>query len=106
LNDEKATSADYQAIKALVSGEVNTLVGFNFIVIETRVEGGLTEAGNIVDSWFYQRPAVGLAVGIDMKTEINWIPERTSWLSNGMLKGGSVVRDEGGLVKVQYDKTA
>ena len=106
LNDEKATSSDYQAIKALVSGEINTLCGFQFIVIETRNEGGLTVAANIVDSWFFQRPAVGLAIGIDMKTEINWIPERTAWLTNGMLKAGSVVRDEGGLVKVQYDRTA
>ena len=106
LADEKATSSDYQAIKALVSGEINTLVGFQFIILETRAEGGLTEASNIVDSWFFQRPAVGLAVGIDMKTEINYVPEKTSWLTNGMLKAGSVVRDEGGLVKVQYDKTA
>jgi Tfp pilus assembly protein PilV len=106
LNDEKATSGDYQAIKALVSGEINTLVGFQFIILETRAEGGLTEAANIVDSWFFQRPSVGLAVGIDMKTEINYVPEKTSWLTNGMLKAGSVVRDEGGLVKVQYDKTA
>lgn len=106
LNDEKATSADYQAIKALVSGEINTLCGFNFIIIETRDEGGLTVAGDIVDSWFFQRPSVGLAIGIDMKTEVNWIPERTAWLTNGMLKAGSIVRDEGGLVKVQYDKTA
>jgi Tfp pilus assembly protein PilV len=106
LNDEKATSGDYQAIKALVSGEINTLVGFQFIILETRAEGGLTEAANVVDSWFFQRPAVGLAVGIDMKTEINYVPEKTSWLTNGMLKAGSVVRDEGGLVKVQYDKTA
>jgi len=90
----------------LVSGEINTLCGFQFVIIETRTEGGLTEASNIVDSWFFQRPAVGLAIGIDMKTEINWIPERTAWLTNGMLKAGSVVRDEGGLVKVQYDKTA
>lgn len=105
LNDEKATSADYQAIKALVSGEINTLCGFQFIVIETRNEGGLTVSSDIVDSWFFQRPAVGLAIGIDMKTEINWIPERTAWLTNGMLKAGSVVRDEGGLVKVQYDRT-
>ena len=108
LNDETATSSDYQNIKALVSGEINTLVGFRFIIIETRVEGGLTEAvvgaNTIVDSWFYQRPAVGLAIGIDMKTEINWIAERTSWLSNGMLKAGSTVRDNGGLVKVQYAK--
>jgi hypothetical protein len=106
LNDETATSADYQNIKALVSGEINTLVGFRFIIIETRVEGGLTEAANVVDSWFFQRPAVGLALGIDMRTEINWVPERTSWLSNGMLKGGATVRDNGGLVMVKYDKTA
>jgi len=106
LGDEKATSGDYQAIKALVSGEVNTLCGFNFIVIETRSEGGLTVASDIVDSYFFQRPAVGLAIGIDMKTEINYVPQKTAWLTNGMLKAGAVVRDLGGLVKVQYDKTA
>ena len=106
LNDQKATSSDYQAIKALVSGEIDTLCGFKFIVIESRTEGGLTEATNIVDSWFFQRPAVGLAIGIDMKTEINYVPQKTSWLTNGVLKAGAVVRDEGGLVKVQYDKTA
>jgi len=106
LSDEKATSSDYQAVKALVSGEINSLVGFQFIILETRTEGGLTEAANVVDSWFFQRPSVGLAIGIDMKTEINYVPEKTSWLTNGMLKAGSVVRDEGGLVKVQYDKTA
>lgn len=106
LSDDKATNSDFQNIKALVSGEINTLVGFQFIILETRTEGGLTEAGNIVDSWFFQRPAIGLAIGIDMKTEINWIAERTAWLTNGMLKAGAVVRDEGGLVKVQYDKTA
>jgi Tfp pilus assembly protein PilV len=106
LSDEKATSGDYQAIKALVSGEINTLCGFQFIVIETRSEGGLTEASNVVDSWFFQRPAIGLAIGIDMKTEINYVPQKTAWLTNGMLKAGACVRDTGGLVKVEYNKTA
>ena len=106
LSDEKATSGDYQAIKALVSGEINSLCGFQFIVIETRSEGGLTEAANVVDSWFFQRPAIGLAVGIDMKTEINYVPQKTAWLTNGMLKAGACVRDTGGLVKVEYNKTA
>jgi hypothetical protein len=106
LNDETATSADYQAIKALVSGEIDTLVGFKFIILESRIEGGLTTAGAVVDSYFFQRPAIGIAIGIDMKTEIDWVAERTSWLCNGMLKAGSVVRDEGGLVKVQYTQTA
>ena len=106
LNDEKATSSDYQAVKALVNGDVDTLAGFKFVILESRTEGGLTVATNVVDSYFFQRPAVGLAIGIDMKTEIDWIAERTSWLCNGMLKAGSVVRDEGGLVKVQYTQTA
>ena len=44
-------------------------------------------------------PCYWLGYGIDMKTEINWIAERTAWLTNGMLKAGAVVRDEGGLVK-------
>ena len=85
-----------------VNGEIDTLAGFKFIILESRDEGGLTVAANVVDSWFFQRPAVGLAIGIDMKTEVDWVAERTSWLCNGMLKAGSVVRDEGGLVKVQY----
>ena len=102
LNDEKATSADYQTIKALVSGDVNSLAGFNFIVLGDRVEGGLSVTTNTVDSWFFQRDAVGLAIGIDLKTSVDWVPERTSWLCNGMLKAGSVVRDNGGLVKVEY----
>jgi Tfp pilus assembly protein PilV len=106
LNDEKATSSDYQNVKALVNGEVNSLNGFKFIVLEDRDEGGLTEAANIVDSWFFAKSAVGLAIGMDMRTDIDWIADRTSWLSNGMMKAGSVVRDEGGLVKVLYDKTA
>ena len=31
LNDEKATSGDYQNVKALVNGEIDTLAGFKFI---------------------------------------------------------------------------
>ena len=102
LNDEKATSSDYQTVKALVSGDVNSLAGFQFIILGDRTEGGLSVTANTVDSWFFQRDAVGLAIGIDMKTSVDWVPERTSYLCNGMLKAGSVVRDNGGLVKVQY----
>ena len=81
-------------------------MGFTFNFIETRDEGGLTIAANLVDSWAYHRASVGVAQGFENKTAIDWIPDRTSWLSNGMLKAGSVVRDSGGLVKVTYDQTA
>jgi len=106
LNDTKATSEDFATVKALVNGTINSFMGFTFNFIETRDEGGLTVASDIVDSWAYHRAAVGVASGIDQKTEINYIADRTSWLVNGMLKAGSVVRDTGGLVKVLYDETA
>jgi hypothetical protein len=106
LNDEKATSGDYQNVKALVNGEIDTLAGFKFITVEDRDEGGLTVASNTVDSYFFHRSAVGLAIGIDMKTSVDWIADRTSWLCNGALKAGAVSRDGLGIVKVQYDETA
>ena len=102
LKDEKATSSDYQNVKALVSGDINTLQGFNIVVLDDRSEGGLTVAGNTVDSFFFSRDAIGLAIGMDMKTSVDWIADRTSWLSNGCLKAGSVVRDADGVVKVEY----
>ena len=106
LNEEEITSVDYNNVKALVNGDVDTFGGFKFVVVEDRAEGGLTTAGDIVDSYFFSQDAVGLAIGIDIKTDVDWIADRTSWLCNGMLKAGAVSRDGLGIVKVQYDKTA
>jgi len=106
LNDDKLTSNDFANVKALVNGDINSFMGFTFNFIEDRDEGGLTKSGNNVDSWAYHMDSVGLAQGFDKKTEINYIADRTTWLVNGMIKAGSVVRDTGGLVKVIYDETA
>ncbi len=106
LNDTQATSSDFQTVKALVSGDIDTLAGFNIHVVGTRTEGGLTVGSNVVDSYFYHRDAVGLAIGIEMKTSIDYIPERTAFLCNGMLKAGAVVRDADGIIRVKYKDNA
>jgi hypothetical protein len=105
LNESEVTSSDYANVKALVNGDVDTFGGFKFIIIEDRVEGGLTVTSDIVDSYFFSRSSLGLAIGIDMKTDVDWIADRTSWLCNGMFKAGAVSRDASGIVKVQYDET-
>lgn len=105
LADEKTTSADYQAVKALVNGEINTFAGFNVVVLEDRTEGGLTVATDVVSAYAYSKEAIGLAVGIDMKTSIDYVPQKTSFLCNGMLKAGAAVRDVAGLVEINYDAT-
>jgi len=106
LTDENATSSDFAAVKALVKGDLDSYMGFTFKIIESRVEGGLTVVADIVDSWAFHKDAVGLAIGIDLKTSVDWVPERTAWLSNGMMKAGAAIRDLDGLVRVQYDETA
>ena len=100
LGETAATSSDFNSIKALVNGEIDTWLGFKFIMIEDRTEGGLPLATNIRKNFAYHKQALGLAVGIDMRTEMNYIPEKTSWLINGMFSAGSIGIDDAGIIEV------
>lgn len=106
LGNTEATSADFNTVRALVNGEVNTFVGFKFRMIEDRAgaEGGLPLSTNTRDCFAYHESAVGLASGMDLKTEVNYIPQKVSWLSNGLLKAGSVTRDGLGVVRVRCEE--
>jgi len=106
MNDSTITSADYNALRVLMAGEINSFMGFQWKMIETRTEGGLAVASNIRDCFAYHKSAVGLAVGIDVSTEVNYVPEKVSWLSLGKVKAGAVTIDNTGVVKVQIDETA
>lgn len=107
LGETEVTSSDYAAVKALVDGQVNSFVGFNFIWIETRSEGGLPVDGSLDrTNYAYHNSALGLAVGIDFRTEVNYIPEKTSWLANGLFSAGAVTIDALGLVEVTSRESA
>jgi hypothetical protein len=105
LADTTLTSADYNTVKALVNGDVNTFMGFNFKRIGTRSEGGLTTATDVRTALAYHAPSIGYAESL-MSTRVDWVAHKASWLSLGMLKAGSVGIDADGLVKVDYDITA
>lgn len=103
LGDADATTFDKNTVKALVDGEITKWLGFNFHVLEDRDEGGLTVATSTRSTYFYHGGSMGStghAVGIDMRTEVNYVPEKTSWLSNGLFCAGSVLIDSNGLVEV------
>jgi len=106
LGTEQVTSSDYAAIKALMNGEVNTWMGFNWHVIGVRAEGGLPGVTTEEVAFAYHKASIGLAIGMDMKTSIDWVAQKTSWLCNGLFKAGSVPREPQGIIKVLYDETA
>ena len=103
LGETEVTSSDYANVKALVSGDVNTFLGFEFITIgSAREEGGLDVNTNVVDAFVWQKSSLGQAIGIDIKTRVGWSEDKDSWKSTGYFKGGAVIRDNEGLVKLQY----
>lgn len=106
LEDSTVTSTDYNTVKALVNGDLDSYMGFKFHVIGTRAEGGLPGVTGDEIAYAWHKPAIGIAIGIDMKTTIDWVAQKTSWLCNGMFKAGAVAREPQGIVKLQYDETA
>jgi len=100
LGTTEATNSDFNTVKALVNGELDTFIGFRWHIIETRGEGGLPYTGTVRTCFAYAKSALGLAVGMDFRTEANYIPEKTSWLANGLFKAGAVAIDPLGLVQI------
>ena len=101
LSETAVTSSDFNTVKALVQGEINTFLGFTFHVLGDRTEGGLIKDGSNDRTCFaFHKDAVGLAEGIAPKTEINYVPEKTSFLIASMFSAGAVAIDDEGIVKI------
>lgn len=102
LSETAVTSSDFNTVKALVQGELDTFLGFKFITLGDRTEGGLTGGGSGADRtvYAYHKNAVGMAEGMGVRSEINYIPEKTSWLVASMFSAGSVAIDAGGIVSI------
>ena len=104
LEETQVTSSDFNTVKALVNGDLDTYMGFKIKKIGTRVEGGLPGPVNDRVAFAWQKQAIGIAIGIDLKTTIDWVAQKTSWLANGIYKAGAVAREPQGVVKLQYDE--
>lgn len=106
LDSTVVTSVDYNSVKALVNGQVNTFMGFTFKWIGKREEGGLYKTGDIRDCFAFHRASIGSAYGIEPNTTVDWVPQKKSHLSAGQMKMGSIVRDLEGVFIVEIDETA
>ena len=102
LSETQVTSSDFNSVKALVQGEINTFMGFTFNVIGDRTEGGLTGGGSGSDRtvYAYHKMSVGMAEAMAVRSEINYIPEKTSWLVASMFSAGAIAIDAGGIVAI------
>jgi len=101
LSETEISSSDYNTVKSLVNGAVDTFLGFKFIMMGDRDEGGLSIDGSSDRSTFaWHKNALGYAESISASTEIHYIAEKTSWLVTGKLSAGAVAIDDEGIVKI------
>lgn len=101
LSETSVTSADFNTVRALVAGEINTFLGFTFHVLGDRSEGGLPIDGSSDRTLYaFHKDAVGYGEGIAARTEINYVAEKTSFLVNSVFSAGSIAIDDEGIVKL------
>ena len=106
LSETSVTSSDFNSVKALVQGEINTYLGFTFHVLGDRSEGGLPIDASLDRTCYaFHKDAIGYGEGIAMRTEINYIAEKTSWLVNEVFSAGAVAIDDEGIVKITCRET-
>jgi len=107
LSETAVTSSDFNTVKALVAGEINTFLGFTFHILGDRSEGGLAIDSSLDRTCFaFHKDSIGYAEGIAPRTEVNYIAEKTSFLVNSLFSAGAVAIDAEGIVKITARETA
>lgn len=96
LSETEVTSSDFAAVKSLVQGEVNTFLGFTFITMGDRDEGGVPKPSTRT-CFAWHQDSMGYAESMAQKSEVNYIPEKTSFLVSSMFSAGAVAIDDDGL---------
>jgi hypothetical protein len=99
LGETEITSQDFASVKALVQGEINTFMGFNILTIGDRDEGGIPKPSTRT-CFAWHKDSMGYAESMAQKTEVNYVPEKTSFLVSSMFSAGSVSIDGEGIVKI------
>lgn len=104
LDETEVKSSDFNTVKALVAGQLDTYLGFKFITIGDRSEGGLPLSSGDRKIYAFHKQAVGMAEGMGLTTRIDYIAEKTSYLVASMFSAGAVAIDAEGIVEITCDE--
>lgn len=103
--DSRFTNIAPNAVsRGAIDGSNN--LGLNFVLIPTMTEGGLPLSGTVRTCFAFHSRALGMAVGQNMRTEINYLPKETSWLVNSLYFAGAIAIDNEGIIKISCDEAA
>ncbi len=106
MQDDQFVSTFYTKNDVIDRARIREYLGFNVVVIPQMTEGGLQKVGNIRTALAWHKMSTGMGIGMNFRTEINYIPQNTSYLVNGVFSAGAVVIDNRGTLAIECDETA
>lgn len=112
LAESETTSSDFNTIRALVQGEIDSFMGFKFFLIPNRAEGGLPKTGDDRTCFAWQMRSMGMAFAgfeggqANPSVTVDWDPLRQSWLTISKLRAGASALQPDGIVDIVCDETA
>lgn len=103
LRTTEVTSSDYNTVKALVRGEINTFLGFNFIHSERLLETASASGIRKCPAW--TKNGMLLSFGKDITTRVAERPDkRFSWYAYAMLSAGVTRMQENKVLDIRCDE--
>lgn len=101
LGTTSVTSVDFNTVKALVRGEIDTYLGFTFIKSTL-----LPKVGNVRSCYAWHKNAVGLAEGKDVTASIDKRPDKNNAMQAYVCASiGGIRIDDKGLVRILCDES-
>lgn len=98
------TSSDYVTMRNVMNGSIDSALGFKWIMSNQLTKDNLDAAGgaqaNTRHCFAIHKNAVGLAIGQDLKTEINYVPMRDATLVNSKISLGAGVIEATGVIEI------
>lgn len=106
MQDDQFVSTFYTRNDPIDRARIREYLGFNVVVVPQMTEGGLPKTGNIRTALAWHKMSTGMGIGMNFRTEVNYIPQNTSYLVNGVFSAGCTVIDNRGVLAIECDESA
>jgi len=112
LQEADVKTADSNFHKPLTDGKQPSFMGFNIhkmgdrdSVIVGDAAGGLALSGTDRTNYAWQKQSIGLAMNMEPKVTIDWVPEKQAHFIVGKLSAGAVLLQDDGVVTITTDES-
>lgn len=97
LNDSTIRDVDFNSVKALVTGSLNTFMGFRIIRVADSL---LPKTGTVRSAIAYAPRAINYGIGLDTAASVDKIPQKDAWQILAKASVGAGRAEDAGVIQI------